>query len=82
MGQGSPGTEEKGGWAGNPSLGKGGAGTRGVRRHPAPASGQVTPLGCAALICPQQGPQWPPHCYIQWSVLVLILLTSNTADPS
>lgn len=29
MGQGSRGTEGKGSWAGNPGLGKGGAGTRG-----------------------------------------------------
>lgn len=82
MGQGNRGTEGKGGWAGNPGLGKGGAGTRGVRRQPAPASGPVTPLGYAALICSHQGPQWPPHCYIQQSVLVPLLLTSNTADPS
>lgn len=56
------------------------AGTRGVRLHRAQASCQVTPLGCPALIC-FQGTQWPPHCYTQQSIPVLIFLGLKTVTP-
>ena len=76
MGQGSPSTEGKGHWARGPSLGQGGAGTRGVGLHLAQASCQVTFLGCAALIKGHSGlhiatssGQFSSLCHLaQWSI--------------
>lgn len=80
MGQGNRGTEGKG--AGLESWpGQGGAGTRGVRRHRALASGPVTPLGCAALICFIKGHSGL-HTATSSGQFSSLLLTSNTADPS